>query len=143
MARREHSSKMSRPVTDERGSLMNATTALKKLRAVCLGLPEANEVQTWGHPTFRAGRKAFAVLESPDGVLCLALNVGLDRRDELLLDSRFCETPYCGHRGWVSLKLNSATAPDNLRGLLLESYRFVALKRMVRALEESSGGANK
>jgi predicted DNA-binding protein (MmcQ/YjbR family) len=114
---------------------MNANTALKKLRAICLGLPEANEVQTWGHPTFRAGKKSFAVLETFAGVLCLALNIGLDRRDELLLDSRFCETPYCGHRGWVSLKLNSETDWDDVRGLLLEGYRFVAVKRMVRALK--------
>jgi predicted DNA-binding protein (MmcQ/YjbR family) len=116
---------------------MNANTAHKKLRAICLGLPETNEVQTWGHPTFRAGKKSFAVLESPEGVLCLALRVGLDRRDELLLDSRFCETPYCGHRGWVSLKLTSVTDWDDVRALLLESYRSVALKRMVRALTDN------
>src|SRR5437667_11742084 len=77
-------------------------SALKKLRAACRGLPEANEVAPWGNPTFRAGKKAFAVLEEWAGDLCLALKIGLDRRDELLCDSRFCETPYCGHQGWVT-----------------------------------------
>lgn len=29
---------------------------LQRLRAICLGLPEATEVEAWGRPTFRAGR---------------------------------------------------------------------------------------
>jgi predicted DNA-binding protein (MmcQ/YjbR family) len=114
---------------------MKANRALKKLRDICADLGGLNEVTTWGHPTFQAGKKSFAVLESPDGVLCLALRVGLDRRDELLADSRFCETPYCGHRGWVSLKLYSSTDWKHVRELLLESYRLVASKRMLAALE--------
>jgi hypothetical protein len=36
--------------------------ALKRLRSICLTLPEAAEVEAWGHPTFRAGRKMFADL---------------------------------------------------------------------------------
>jgi len=34
--------------------------ALKQVRALCLALPEAREVEAWGHPTFRAGKKMFA-----------------------------------------------------------------------------------
>ena len=35
--------------------------ALKKIRGICLGWPEAAEIQAWGHPTFRAGKKMFAL----------------------------------------------------------------------------------
>ena len=34
---------------------------LSRLRAVCLALPESVEVEAWGRPTFRAGKKIFAV----------------------------------------------------------------------------------
>ena len=109
--------------------------ALQRLRAVCLALPEANEVETWGHPTFRAGKRAFAVLEPYDGMPSLAVRVGLARQEELLADSRFFETPYCGHRGWVSLQLCPDTDWHQVNDLLLEGYRSVAVNRMLRALE--------
>jgi predicted DNA-binding protein (MmcQ/YjbR family) len=110
---------------------------LRRLRTVCLALPEANEVETWGHPTFRADKRAFAVLEPYDGIPCLSVRVGLPRQEELLADSRFFETPYCGHRGWISLQLGPGTDRDEVKGLLLEGYRSVALNRMLGALDRT------
>jgi predicted DNA-binding protein (MmcQ/YjbR family) len=121
--------------------MSNYEIALKKLRATCLALPEVTETTTWGHPTFRAGRKTFAVLEEYDGCLTLAVNVGFDRQAELLADDRFIETPYIGHRGWVSLKLDRQTNWDEVRNLALESYHMVALKRMLRVLDQNRGVA--
>ena len=34
--------------------------ALKEIRSLCLALPEACEVEAWGHPTFRAAKRMFA-----------------------------------------------------------------------------------
>jgi hypothetical protein len=34
---------------------------LTELRDVCLAFPESCEVEAWGRPTFRAGKKMFAV----------------------------------------------------------------------------------
>ncbi len=56
----------------------------KEVRATCLSLPETSEVVTWGHPTFRAGKRSFAVLEEYDGHLTLAVKVGLARQEALL-----------------------------------------------------------
>ncbi len=36
---------------------------LRELRDVCLALPESCEVEAWGRPTFRAGKKMFGVFE--------------------------------------------------------------------------------
>ena len=33
---------------------------LKDLRGVALSFPESAEVEAWGRPTFRAGKKMFA-----------------------------------------------------------------------------------
>jgi predicted DNA-binding protein (MmcQ/YjbR family) len=112
--------------------------ALKQLRSICLALPEATEVEAWGHPTFRAGKKMFAAfgegVEGENG-LSLGVKVGFDRQDELLQDPRFYPTPYAAHQGWVSLKIDDKTDWAEIRCLLHEAYRQVALKRMLKALD--------
>lgn len=113
------------------------TQALKQIRSLCLGLPETKEVEAWGHPTFRAGKKMFAGFgEGPDG-LALGLKVGFDRQEELLKDDRFYPTPYAAHQGWVSLRLDGKPDWHDVGNLLREAYRQVALKRMLKELELS------
>ena len=110
--------------------------ALKQVRALCLALPESREVMAWGHPTFRAGKKMFAGFGQDDEGLTLGLKVGFDRQDELLQDDRFFPTPYAARQGWVSLRINANTDWDEVRDLVLEAYRQVAISRMLKALEE-------
>jgi predicted DNA-binding protein (MmcQ/YjbR family) len=110
--------------------------ALKEVRSLCLALPEASEVEAWGHPTFRAGKKMFAAFGDHYGTLALGLKVGFDRQDELLKDDRFFPTPYAAHQGWVSLRIDGTMDWDEVSGLLREAYRQVALKRMLKALDE-------
>src|SRR5690348_2356287 len=100
---------------------------LKKVRSICLALPETSEVEAWGHPTFRAGKKMFAACGNEAGVLTIGLKVGFDRQEELLKDDRFYPTPYAAHQGWVSIRLSNATDWDEVRGLVREAYRQVAL----------------
>ncbi len=109
--------------------------ALKQLRAICLALPEAREVEVWGHPTFRAGKKMFAAFGEDAGELAVGLKVGFDRQEELLEDGRFFPTPYAARQGWVSLRIDGDTDWDEVGGLLREAYRLVALKRMLKALD--------
>jgi predicted DNA-binding protein (MmcQ/YjbR family) len=109
--------------------------ALKQVRALCLALPEASEVEAWGHPTFRAGKKMFAAFGDEAGNPTVGLKVGYDRQEELLRDGRFYPTPYAAHQGWVSLHLDGETDWDEVGGLVREAYRQVALKRMLKALD--------
>ena len=109
--------------------------ALKQVRSLCLALPEAHEVEAWGHPTFRAGKKMFAAFGEDDGTLSLGLKVGFDRQEELLTDERFFPTPYAARQGWVSLHIDGDTDWDEVGGLVHEAYRQVALKRMLKALD--------
>jgi predicted DNA-binding protein (MmcQ/YjbR family) len=108
--------------------------ALERLRAICLALPEAREVQAWGHPTFRAGKKMFAAFGEDDEGLAVGLKVGHDRQEELLEDARFYPTPYAAHQGWVSLRLGDGADWAEVERLVREAYRQVALKRMLAAL---------
>jgi predicted DNA-binding protein (MmcQ/YjbR family) len=108
---------------------------LKKVRALCLALPESSEVEAWGHSTFRAGKKMFAAFGKGEEGLTLGLKVGHDRQEELLQDARFFPTPYAAHQGWVSLRLDGKTDWDEVARLIREAYRQVALKRMLEALD--------
>ena len=110
---------------------------LAKLRPVCLALPEACEVEAWGRPTFRAGKKIFAVYSGDDSHdQALVFKPDADDRAALTQDSRYYVPPYFGPAGWLALDL-VATPPDwqEITELLESSYRQVALKRMLKALD--------
>jgi predicted DNA-binding protein (MmcQ/YjbR family) len=109
--------------------------ALKTVRSICLALPETSEVQAWGHPTFRAGNKMFAGCGEDAGDLTIGLKVGFERQDELLKDDRFYATPYAAHQGWVSMRIDNNTDWEEIKGLVREAYRQVALKRMLQAMD--------
>jgi predicted DNA-binding protein (MmcQ/YjbR family) len=102
--------------------------ALNHIRDICLALPETSEVEAWGHPTFRAGKKMFAACGGGEGPMSLGLKVGLDRQQALLEDARFFPTPYAAHQGWVSLRIDARTDWGGVA-------EQVALKRMLKALD--------
>ena len=109
---------------------------LNELRALALELPEATEVEAWGRPTFRAG-KIFAVYsgieERPYGVI---VKPDSDERAALLQDDRLYAPPYYGPGGWVALDFDAAPVDwDEVAELLDASYRQIALKRQLKALD--------
>lgn len=109
---------------------------LAELRAVCLALPEAVEVEAWGRPTFRAG-KIFATFsgvdDRPYGVI---FKPEPGEHEALLNDPRFYAPPYFGPGGWLALDLDAAAVDWDEVGELVEaSYRQIALKRMIAALD--------
>jgi predicted DNA-binding protein (MmcQ/YjbR family) len=110
---------------------------LADVRKVFLDFPEAVEVEAWGRPTFRARNKIFGVFsgtdERPWGIIFKPDN---DERASLLADERFYSPPYFGPSGWLALDLEGRPVDwDEVRELADASYRQVALKRMLRALD--------
>ena len=91
----------------------------------------------WGHPTFEAGKKMFAVLDQYDGRPCIAFRTELDFVDQLLTDERFFAAPYAARHGWVCLSADGRLNWTEIEKLVVASYRLVALKRMLSALEGS------
>jgi hypothetical protein len=110
---------------------------LTELRELCLSFPEAIEVEAWGRPTFRA-KKIFATFAGdearPYGVQFLPEP---DDREALLQDPRIYVPKYTGAYGWLTLHLDAAPVDWQEVGELVEgSYRQVALKRMLKALDD-------
>ena len=116
-------------------------TPLARLRKFCLALPEAHEVEAWGEPTFRVRNKLFAMYASAGthhgagrpAVWCKAApgNQSLMVRAS---PERFFVPPYVGPSGWVGIWLDRRVSWKEVGGLLVDSYRLVAPKRLVAAL---------
>lgn len=116
---------------------------LAELREVCLALPESVEVEAWGRPTFRAGKKIFAMFASGPGDdgFGVIFKPEADEAPALRDDPRFFAPPYWGPSGWLELHFDSAPVEwDEVAELVEGSYRQVALKRMVKALDADSDG---
>ncbi len=109
---------------------------LSKLRKLCLALPESTEVEAWGHPTFRAGSKIFATFGHHQDRPCIGVKSTRPEQQVLVTDPRFFVPPYVGKHGWVSMWVDTDLAWDFVEELVLESYRHVALKRMLKQLDD-------
>jgi len=112
---------------------------LDGVRARALALPEAAETVTWGLPTFRAGRRPFAVYLSADDDHGPAVVVRPDddERAALEADDRFFVPAFFGAHGGLALDLAAAAVDwSEVAELLDASYRHVALQRMLRALDQ-------
>lgn len=111
---------------------------LKKLRTICLALPDARETVTFGHPTFQAGTKTFVVLEEYKGELCFVFKAELPVQQALIQSPRFFAAPYIGKKGWTSLRVGGGLDWGEIEDLATQSYRLVASKRMVAELDGES-----
>jgi predicted DNA-binding protein (MmcQ/YjbR family) len=112
--------------------------ALDRLRALCLGFPEAIEVLAWGRPTFRAGKKIFVTAgASMDRPHSIVFKPDPEERLALVQDSRFFIPPYFGPAGWLAIDFGSPeTDWVELAELVETSYRQVALQRQLAKLEQ-------
>ena len=111
-----------------------AEQTLKTLRSLCLSVPETSEKASWGHPNFRAGKKVFVAFERVKGRASIAFRLEPDEVDRLLGRKGFFVTPY-GRGQWVSLWADPRPDWRAVKRLVHRSYRVVALKRMLIALE--------
>lgn len=116
-----------------------ARQALPRFRALCLAFPETSETSSWGHPNFRAGKKTFAAYEILKGRPSLAFRLPEKDVERILGRRQFFETPY-GRGKWVSLWADVPIDWRAVADLLQRSYRVVALKRMLAALDAIDAG---
>lgn len=121
---------------------------LERLRALCLALPEAEELVSHGIPAFRAGGKMFAYFRHNhhgDGrtVVCVKTAGGDEQSMLIEADPELYSWPaYLGPSGWVALNLApAATDWRHVAARVRASYRLAAPRRLVSRLELSGGAA--
>lgn len=113
-------------------------TTLARLRSLCLSLPETSETASWGHPNFKAGKKTFVAFERVKGRASIAFRLEPNEVERLLQRKQFFATPY-GRGLWASVWADGPIDWRAVQELVDRSYRVVALKRMLTALEAQSG----
>jgi predicted DNA-binding protein (MmcQ/YjbR family) len=109
---------------------------LGRLRTLCLSLPETTETDSWGHPNFRAGKRTFVTYEWTRSGPTIAFRLASDEVRRREKARGFLSTPY-GRGQWVSMEAGGRLNWRLVETLILESYKQVAIKRMIRALEEN------
>lgn len=109
-----------------------------RIREICETYPECVEVESWGRPTFRAGKKVFVLVSSGmDRPHSIVFKPDPDDAPALRQDARIFDPPYWGGKnGWLGIDIDR---PDTDWGEIAElidaSYRQVALVRQLKSLD--------
>jgi predicted DNA-binding protein (MmcQ/YjbR family) len=114
-----------------------AQAVLKKLGAICAKLPETGQGAIFGSPVWKAGTKTFVSAHYYTGRLKLSFWVGAAQQKKLVRDKRYTISHYTGHNGWIDLDVQETQNWDEIRQLIIESYRHFALKRMLKVLDDA------
>lgn len=111
-----------------------SAAAIEKLRRLCLALPEAEEHETWGDPTFRIRGRIFAMAKRGDGRISLWCKAAPGAQDMLIGadPDRFFVPPYVGAKGWIGMRLDRRPDWREVAGLVRRSYSLIAPKTLGR-----------
>jgi hypothetical protein len=108
------------------------------VRRMALGLPEAEEQETWGTPTFRVRKKIF-VMFSEEQREAWVKSTHDEQRALVQMDpDTFFVPPYVGPSGWIGVRIRSVDR-DEMRELVTEAWRLTAPKRVVASFDEEAG----
>ena len=117
------------------------TDKFEEVRTIALSLPEATERVSHGMPTFFVRDKKVFVScvdsHHGDGIFGIWVGAAPGVQHELVTQEpdRFYVPPYVGHRGWVGVRLDVDVDLDELEAIIVESYRLVAPKTLVKQLD--------
>jgi predicted DNA-binding protein (MmcQ/YjbR family) len=106
--------------------------------AFALSLPEAAEDFPWGERVAKVNRKVFVFLghDERTGPPQMTVKLVESHGHALAIDGAEPTRYGLGRSGWVNVPLEAeGVSPDLLRDLIEESYRIVAPKRLVTALD--------
>ena len=111
----------------------------RTVRKLALELPEAEERETWGTPTFRVRNKIFAMF-AEGGTEVWVKSTHDEQRALIAMDpATFFFPAYVGPSGWIGVHYSSADR-DELVELLIEAWRLTAPKRLVKAFDGAEAG---
>jgi len=108
--------------------------AAQQLRAICLALPQASEVETRRGPSYRVEEKIFANERRQDGRLSVWGKAPPGSQAMLLAadPDRFFSPPYYGSKGWVGMRLDNEPDWSEVAAFVKRSYGLVVSNRRAR-----------
>ncbi len=137
MAARKSSSTRKRTGESSKSRGKRATSPIERLRAICLALPEAHEVEAWGEPTFRVKNKIFAMHASAGthhgGGRPAVWILSVSSEQDFVLRARpdrYFKPPYVGPSGWIGAWIDRNPPWAEIAELLKDGYRRRAPKKL-------------
>jgi predicted DNA-binding protein (MmcQ/YjbR family) len=108
----------------------------QRIREICLGLPEAVEEPFGGHsaPSYRVRGKLFVMTSEDGGSMTLKAGPGVQEALVTSDPGRFFVPAYVGSKGWIGARLDTEQDWTELAGLITDSYRLIAPKRLTKDL---------
>ncbi|WP_134004104.1 MULTISPECIES: MmcQ/YjbR family DNA-binding protein [Kribbella] len=96
------------------------------VRRIALSLPETVEKRRWGHPTFDVAGRMFVTV--PDDQTSFAVRCPRLEREELIAaePEKFWVPKHEAGSNWVRARLEALEDADELRDILVDSWRQVA-----------------
>ena len=107
------------------------------IRKMALGLPQAEERETWGTPTFRVRDRIF-VMFGEGGKEAWVKSSHDEQRALCAMDpDTFFVPPYVGPSGWIGVRFRTVDRGE-MEELVTEAWRMVAPKRLVKSFDEGT-----
>jgi hypothetical protein len=113
-----------------------AQTILSGLSKLCRNLPETMAEDELASANWRANKRPFVRGEFVLDRLNLMFWVGAEQQGMLTEDPRYSLPLYYANSGWINLDVQDHVHWPEVESLLEFSYRHVALKRMLKTLDE-------
>jgi predicted DNA-binding protein (MmcQ/YjbR family) len=113
-----------------------------RIREICLALPEAEERETWGQPTFRVREKIFALIRQDDGGLSVWCKAAPGILQALIASApeHFFYPPYVGHKGWIGIRTDRDIDWEDVTDLIADSFHLIAPRKLVARMSGSGDG---
>ncbi|MEZ0089205.1 MmcQ/YjbR family DNA-binding protein [Streptacidiphilus sp. EB129] len=96
------------------------------VRRIALSLPQTVERELWNHPTFHVAGRMFVTV--PDEGTSFAVRCPRIDRYELMASEpeKFWVPPHEANSSWVRVRLKALEGLDELRDILVDSWRQAA-----------------
>ncbi|MGW7412593.1 MmcQ/YjbR family DNA-binding protein [Streptomyces sp. NPDC054863] len=107
-------------------------TTSADVRRAALALPDTAEKLSWGSPTFRVAGKIFAALSDDDR--SVAFKCPKEERPELIEaepEKFFVRAGHDDHYDWLRAHLAALEDEEELRAILLDSWRQAAPRKLL------------
>jgi hypothetical protein len=106
---------------------------IRRVRRICLSLPETTEKLSHGEPTFFVRKKVFAMFSNNhhnDGHVAVWVPAPPGVQEMLIHQSpeTFYRPPYVGVRGWVGIELD-AVSDEDLAVYVHQAWQMIAAKK--------------
>ncbi len=121
------------------------SSVLRRVRGLCLALPETSERMSHGQPTFFIGGKTTFVMymdnHHNDGRLALWCAATPEIQQMLIRSSpeRYFIPPYVGYRGWVGVRLDRNLPWSEIAALIEDAFLTVAPPQVIQGARRRGG----